>query len=88
MQTKGTQKMATSTLEERVTLLERELAEIRSQRDLRAAPNVVGHTAPDFAERFFGIFADDEMADRVWERVMGEREKEREEAQRAVDEEA
>lgn len=80
--------MTPISLEERVSLLERELTEIKSRHGLRDTSNVVGRTAPDFAERLFGIFANDEMADRVWERVMSEREKEREEAQRAVDEEA
>lgn len=71
--------MATATLEERLTAVEKELAELRARRDAGERPGVIGRTRPDFVDQFFGIFAEDETAERVFRNIAAAREREREE---------
>lgn len=78
--------MAT-TLEERVAALEAEVAAIKQNRSLRDLPHVIGRTAPDFLDRFYGMYENDEMAERVLKRIEGARDREREEARNAPNEE-
>lgn len=80
--------MATATLEERLTAVEAELAELKARQwsPLPERKGVTGRTAPDFLDRFVGIYENDEMAERMFRAVEAEREKERVEARKAREE--
>ncbi|MBC7808906.1 MAG: hypothetical protein H7145_22460 [Akkermansiaceae bacterium] len=80
--------MATeTTLEERVAALEAEVAAMKQNKSLRDLPHVVGRTAPDFLDRYFGIYAGNKTAEEVLTKIEAEREREREAARNAPDEE-
>lgn len=71
--------MATATLEERVTELEREMAQVKA-RNNGARYGVTGKTNPQLIEKMFGIFANDPEAEEVARNVAEERERDREQA--------
>ena len=81
--------MATATIEERVASLEMDIANIkvRQNNSLAGREGVIGRTSPDFLDQCFGIFAGSKMAEEVFREILEEREREREAARNAPDEE-
>jgi hypothetical protein len=74
--------------EERFAALEAEVARLRAkvegQHDKGQHPNVTGRTRPDFLDTMFGIHANSPDFKEVTCRIMEEREREREEANRLL----
>ncbi len=72
-----------ATLEERFTLLEKEVARLRAEVDSRPArANVTGRTSPDFLDTMIGIHANSPAFEEVTRQIEAERERERDEARR------
>ncbi len=76
--------MAGTTLEERFSALEAEVARLRAKIE-GAFPNVTGRTSPDFLDTMFGIHAKSPDFEEVTRRIEAEREREREEARRLLE---
>ena len=74
--------MAQKTLENRVALLEQEVG--RLQFELAQQKGAVsGRTAPDFLDKYVGIFSDDPLFEEMTRRIEASRDQERREAEAA-----
>lgn len=78
--------MATATIEERLAALEADMARLKAQAPAERY-GVIGRTNPQAIEAMFGQSAGDALAEAVWQEILAEREREREEARNAPDDE-
>ena len=71
--------MAAATIEERLSALEQEVAQLKDQL-YGERPGVTGRTRPDFLDKYTGTFANSPMFEEMVRSVEEERERERREA--------
>jgi hypothetical protein len=72
--------MAALTIEERLAVLENEVAKLRSDA-AGGRPGVIGRTHADFLIQFVGIHANSRVFDSAMQRIEAERVRQRQEAQ-------
>lgn len=76
--------MSDATIEERLSVLEQEVARLRTQVS-GGRPPAANRTSPDFLEKYTGMFANDPLFEEMVRHVEEERERDRQQAIREAD---